>query len=147
MKLSELFRTPFKVKGGGVLNLKGFSKRVVDKEVGEGGGKSESGTIDKIIEQWYNAQMTPHSSKFYDKDNERIVNIADINSDVEYCFLYKKSDYTEFSSEDDINTTFVIGRSINRITLYFGSKGHGADIIYETKIDGETYVVLEKQMA
>lgn len=37
MKLSELFKTPFKVKGGGVLNLRGFSKRVVDKEI-EGGG-------------------------------------------------------------------------------------------------------------
>ena len=37
MKLSELFKTPFKVKGGGVLNLRGFSKRVVDKEIGGSG--------------------------------------------------------------------------------------------------------------
>lgn len=36
MKLSELFKTPFKVKGGGVLNLRGFSKRVIDKEIGGG---------------------------------------------------------------------------------------------------------------
>lgn len=41
MKLSELFKTPFKVKGGGVLNLRGFSKHIVDKEVGEGGGGGE----------------------------------------------------------------------------------------------------------
>lgn len=91
MKLSELFRTPFKVKGGGVLNLRGFSKRVVDKEVGEGGGGGEggeSGVIDKIIEARFNPQMTPHPSKVYDKDGD-IMNISDIDGDGQYCFLYK----------------------------------------------------------
>lgn len=34
MKLSELLTKPFKVKGGGFLNLKGFSKRVIDEEIG-----------------------------------------------------------------------------------------------------------------
>lgn len=40
MKLSELLSKPFKVKGGGFLNLKGFSKRVIDEEIGgnDGGG-------------------------------------------------------------------------------------------------------------
>lgn len=42
MKLSELLSKPFKVKGGGFLNLKGFSKRVIDKEV----GSSDSGNDD-----------------------------------------------------------------------------------------------------
>lgn len=141
MKLSELFRTPFKLKGGSTLNLKGFSKRVVDKEVEGGGGESGSGTIDKIIEQWYNAQMTPHSSKFYVSKEDTIVNIADIDSDTQYCFLYKKSDYTEFPSGNDINIAFVINPN-GSITLSFGTIGKGADIIYETTIDGETYVAL-----
>ena len=34
MKLSKLFNKPFKLKGGSILNLRGFSKRLVDKEVG-----------------------------------------------------------------------------------------------------------------
>lgn len=33
MKLSELLAKPIKVKGGGVVNLKGLSKHIVDKEV------------------------------------------------------------------------------------------------------------------
>ena len=37
MKLSELLSKPFKVKGGGTVNLKGLSKHIVDKEI-EGGG-------------------------------------------------------------------------------------------------------------
>lgn len=51
MKLSELFKTPFKLKGGSVLNLRGFSKRVVDKEV-EGGGEDSilSKTLQEIDE-------------------------------------------------------------------------------------------------
>ena len=34
MKLSEILSKPFKVKGGGTVNLKGLSKHIVDKEVG-----------------------------------------------------------------------------------------------------------------
>lgn len=42
MKLSELLTKPLKLKSGGFLNLKGFSKRVVDKEVGDNdGGNSD----------------------------------------------------------------------------------------------------------
>ena len=74
MKLSELFRTPFKLKGGSTLNLRGFSKRVADKEIGEG-GKSESGVVYKIIEQFYNTQMIPHSSKYYEVNTRNIINI------------------------------------------------------------------------
>lgn len=33
MKLSELLKNPIKLKGGGVLDLRGFSKRVLDKEL------------------------------------------------------------------------------------------------------------------
>lgn len=39
MKLSELLSKPIKVKGGGILNLKGISKHIVDKEVS--GGESD----------------------------------------------------------------------------------------------------------
>lgn len=35
MKLSEVLSKPLSLIGGGKLNLKGFSKRVVDKEVGD----------------------------------------------------------------------------------------------------------------
>lgn len=42
MKLSELLSKPFKLKGGGILNLKGFSKRVIDTEI-KGSGNGESG--------------------------------------------------------------------------------------------------------
>lgn len=51
MKLSELFKTPFKLKGGATLNLRGFSKRIVDKEV-EGGGEDSilSKTLQEIDE-------------------------------------------------------------------------------------------------
>lgn len=34
MKLSELLSKPLKLKGGGFLNLKGFNKRIIDKEIG-----------------------------------------------------------------------------------------------------------------
>lgn len=43
MKLSELLSSPIKLIGGGFLNLKGFSKRVVDQEL------SKEITIDDII--------------------------------------------------------------------------------------------------
>lgn len=33
MKLSKLLSKPIKLKGGGVLDLRGFSKRVFDKEI------------------------------------------------------------------------------------------------------------------
>jgi len=41
MKLSELLSKSFKLKGGGFLNLKGFSKRVIDKEVGSSNGNND----------------------------------------------------------------------------------------------------------
>lgn len=43
MKLSELLSSPIKLIGGGFLNLKGFSKRVVDQEL------PKEITIDDII--------------------------------------------------------------------------------------------------
>lgn len=35
MKLSEILAKPFKVKGGGTVNLKGLSKHIVDKEISD----------------------------------------------------------------------------------------------------------------
>lgn len=142
MKLSKIFSKPIEIKGGGVLNLRGFRKLIIDKEIGEEGRGSGSGVIDKIIEGWYNKQMIPHSSKFYDQDSQNIINISDIDSNIEYYFLYKKSDYTEFSSKDDINRSFMIDTNNDRTNLYFANKSKGADIIYETTIDGEIYVAL-----
>lgn len=42
MKLSELLSKPFKLKGGGVLDLRGFSKRVFDKELESNNKEEES---------------------------------------------------------------------------------------------------------
>ena len=41
MKLSEILAKPIKVKGGGILNLKGISKHIVDKEIGGGGAEQD----------------------------------------------------------------------------------------------------------
>lgn len=46
MKLSELLSKPFKVKGGGFLNLKGFSKRVIDEEIG---GNDSGGSFNSFL--------------------------------------------------------------------------------------------------
>lgn len=48
MKLSELLNKPFKVKGGGTLNLKGFSKHIIDKELGGGEITPESITPEML---------------------------------------------------------------------------------------------------
>lgn len=48
MKLSELFNKPFKVKGGGTLNLKGYSKHIIDKEIGSGEITPESITPEML---------------------------------------------------------------------------------------------------
>lgn len=88
--------------------------------------------------------MTPHPSKVYYKDGDTM-NISDIDGDGQYYFLYKKSDYTEFSLNKGIKTNIELDNI--SMYLYFGAKGDGADIIYETTIDGETYVALGKGMA
>lgn len=49
MKLSELLKTPIKLKGGGVLDLRGFSKRVLDKEL-ESSNKEEEPKEESEVE-------------------------------------------------------------------------------------------------
>lgn len=139
MKLSELLLKPFKLKGGSTLNLRGFSKRVVDKEVGEGGGGSESGVIDKIIEQYYNTQMIPHPSKFYNETTGDIIDILDIDQGDNYYFLYKVSDYMELPSNKNINTYFRLGDGIMSLHFLLNTD---AGIQGEAIIDGEAYVAL-----
>ena len=57
MKLSELFKTPFKLKGGATLNLRGFSKRVVDKEIEESGGGEDSSLSKLLVEATSSEQI------------------------------------------------------------------------------------------
>lgn len=50
MKLSELLAKPIKVKGGGILNLKGISKHIADKEIGEGNGNIKFASVEELLE-------------------------------------------------------------------------------------------------
>lgn len=111
MKLSELFRTPFKLKGGSTLNLKGFSKRVIDKEVGEGGGGGGSDTKDteKFIKKlltFYGQTIIPETFSMFAVEPDgwiRVENIGDFES---FYFLYAED--INIESFDKIATSFII---------------------------------------
>ena len=137
MKLSEILAKPFKVKGGGTVNLKGLSKHIVDKEVG--GNNNDDGwqMIIDIAKLEFNA--TPHPTIFCKDDN--LVNIEDIEagSQYEYSFLYKKSELPNPMSSFTVFRYFIwnginyglriVTESVNKIGLTF-------------TIDGEEYVTL-----
>ena len=141
MKLSELFRTPFKLKGGATLNLKGFSKRVVDKEIGEGGGRSsEDSEIADFISRLFNmVQSYPKPALFgkfiYSGD---VISTEDIFYNKNYFFLY------DSSFELDAHK-IIIGFSV--------IPGNGVEIMYKEPdslvstnitIDGKTYRYFEE---
>lgn len=143
MKLSELFKTPFKLKGGSTLNLRGFSKRVVDKEVGEGGGESGSGAIDKIIKTLFNPSILPYSSKVYES-TKGLVDINDIDflsTSDGYYLLYKKLEYINLINTDMIN--YKLLGSDTEVDIVYLFKSY-LSVIYETTINGETYVALKE---
>ncbi len=82
MKLSELLSKPFKLKGGGILNLKGFSKRVIDKEIG--GSNNNVNEFDKLFHL-----KVPKSSEYnvyYDFSDDNVtiplINFSNIGENV-----------------------------------------------------------------
>lgn len=117
MKLSELFKTPFKVKGGGVLNLRGFSKRVVDKEIEGSGGGSVKFPIGEKILNLLDEDLVAHPSKFAEdpENNDTIIDISEIDSIpqgyVTIYFLYKKSDIDAVSKFKTIIYQFSISET------------------------------------
>lgn len=132
MKLSELFKTPFKLKGGSTLNLRGFSKRVVDKEVGEGG---------ESINLFSSIFDTLNYSNEYLQDkvvniNDTIIDVKEVTNEV-YKLLYKKS-FIE-SSESSTKIMYYINLQIN---IFYISTMSNLDIDKEFDIDGEIYCTL-----
>lgn len=139
MKLSEIFKTPLKLKGGSTLNLRGFSKRVVDKEVG-GGENNKNAAINNLL-SLFNYPIYPYPTKFLNESNDSIVDINEVDSG-NYKFLYKKSEFDNLEEGTNISVriTYMANEEIDICFENKGSK-HG-DIIFTTEIDGEEYVAL-----
>lgn len=137
MKLSELFNKPFKLKGGSTLNLKGFSKRVVDKEVGE--SNNSNGFTNALNQCLLNYPIYPHSQKLVNTNTAEIENIEDLSDNVDYKFLYKKLDINNLPS--GILEYLISDYIFNDEQIIFSSGNINISTIYE--IDGEEYVFLE----
>lgn len=138
MKISELFKTPFKLKGGSILNLKGFSKRVVDKEIG---GENSNFIFTDLFIKTFNA-VEP--SKYLYCNNGNIYTIDDfinkapgISDERDYYFFYKKSDFDNFSNKT-ILAKYITGY-ISYIEICRKDQIDDAEIHNET-INGEVYV-------
>lgn len=97
MKLSEILSKPFKVKGGGTVNLKGLSKHIVDKEIG---GSTENSIYDNIFEVFNTAdiKIKPHPYLVYQSDD--IKSITDINLSMNSYFLYDINDVDKVFDEE-----------------------------------------------
>lgn len=114
MKLSELFNKPFRLKGGGVLNLRGFSKRIVDKEI-KGSGNNVRFPVGEKILNLMDKDLIAHPSKFAvdPKNTDTIIDISQIDSlseeSQQLYFLYKKSDIDAASQSKNI--IYYIGYS------------------------------------
>ena len=140
MKLSELFKTPFKLKGGGTLNLRGYSKRIIDKEIQSNKNEDdededENTAITNLLNLYYT--VLPHPTKVANAQNYNLVNISDIDGNFTGYFLYKQSDITNITHEP---TKFVIEDD------YFNLVCEGNTIHYTYTIDGEAYVVLGEEI-
>lgn len=71
MKLSELLAKPLKLKGGGFLNLKGFSKRIIDNEVGGNNNSNNN-------ENYFFTEDLPYDG--FMEDFENMMQIGDYSS-------------------------------------------------------------------
>lgn len=146
MKLSELFRTPFKLKDGSTLNLKGFSKRVIDKEVGEGGGGGGGDTKDteKFIKKlltFYGQTIMPETFSMVGIGTDgwqRIENIGDLEK---IYFLYAEDvDKTSF---EKLANYFIIQN--DTITIMNCDTSLLEKVVIE--INGKRYAYFPKRMA
>lgn len=137
MKLSELFGKPFKLKGGSILNLKGLSKHIVDKEVGGNNNNDGWQMLINITKSEFNA--TPHPTMFC--ENDTLVNIEDIELWPlhHYRFLYKKSELPNPMS------SFIAFKQFTWSGVKVGldmDAGYVNKIGLTFTIDGEEYVTL-----
>lgn len=145
MKLSELFKTPFKVKGGGVLNLRGFSKSVVDKEVGEGGGENENNLITTL----YNRLGIPEINQQYVASEDaatdyKLISLNEVILKGEYYTLIKKSDFDAMTiGTKDVCNAIVFENINSRVVPSYMTKDSLSVIKKEYIIDGETYIVAD----
>lgn len=64
MKLSKLLSEPFKLKGGGFLNLKGFSKRIIDKEIGGSNNSNNSNNNVNKFDKLFHVKVPKLSSVY-----------------------------------------------------------------------------------
>lgn len=135
MKLSEILSKPFKVKGGGIVNLKGLSKHIVDKEVG-GGSQADNGFLNILFNR-VQTDILPHPTKFFDGTTSKIIDINDITDRNSYYFLYKKSDIGSGISMAYYLFSYL-AKSYNVMLYVIANASASSSYI----IDGEEYVTL-----
>lgn len=140
MKLSELLAKPFKVKGGGIVNLKGLSKHVIDKEIG-GSSKNNKSIITTLLD----VLGFPSINQEYvvDSSNNTLMKVSEIPIAEKYYYtLVKKSEYELKSSRDEIFYQFMI-ESSKRINIGYYIFKELSIIKNEYNIDGEIYVTVD----
>ena len=130
MKLSELLSKPFKLKGGGILNLKGFSKRVIDNEIGGGGSDSDSESIN-VVEAIKSSGFIPQTFSSLEQFIQDIINKS-LEHKYEYVLgtLCKLPDYLSYD-----NIAIDVYDKENNKLLFTEFLVKGRNVI----ISGETY--------
>lgn len=105
MKLSEILSKPIKLKGGGLLNLKGFNKRIIDKEI----YSQNNNNVDNLlfeIEPFSDLIIKPVFGCFSDsKTGNTIIKEFSYfkNKNISFNFVYKISDFNNINTEENIN--------------------------------------------
>lgn len=135
MKLSELLTKPLKLKGGGILNLKGFSKAIVDEEVGE--GENSQNIFSNILNLITRTEINPHPTKVVDSSNYEVIDISDIEDDKAYYLLYKKDDILNLQPE------FISYKLVLSQSLFFEVRDiNSFSMSNDYTIDNEIYIYL-----
>ena len=140
MKLSELLSKPFKVKGGGVVNLKGLSKHVIDKEIG-GSSKNNKSIVTTLLD----VLGFPSINQEYvvDCNSNTLMKVSEIPITEKYYYtLVKKSEYELKSDRDEILYQFMVEKS-KRFNIGYYVFKELSIIKNEYNIDGEAYVTVD----